>query len=34
VVATAEPGGTVLSGDKADLNALANHAERVTIQPV
>jgi hypothetical protein len=34
VVATAEPGGTVLSGDKADLNALANHAERVTIQHV
>jgi hypothetical protein len=34
VVATAEPGGTVLTGDVADLEALANHADRVTVQHV
>lgn len=32
VVATAEPGGTVLTGDFADLNALAAHAEDVLIE--
>jgi hypothetical protein len=32
VVATAEPGGTVLAGDFADLNALAAHAEDVLIE--
>lgn len=31
VVAMAEPGGTVLSGDIADLRALAAHAEDVII---
>ena len=34
VVAIAESGGTVLTGDEADLLALANHAERVTIHRV
>jgi predicted nucleic acid-binding protein len=34
LVATAEPAGTVLTGDDEDLNALASHAERVTIQRV
>jgi len=34
LVATAEPGGTVLSGDVADLEALAAHAQFVTIQPI
>jgi hypothetical protein len=32
VVATAEPGGTVLTGDLADLNALAAQAEDVLIE--
>jgi hypothetical protein len=32
VVATAEPGGTVLSGDVADLEALATHADGVTVE--
>ena len=32
VVALAEPGGTVLTGDQADLEALAAHAERVTVE--
>jgi hypothetical protein len=31
VVAMAEPGGAVLSGDIADLRALASHAEDVII---
>lgn len=34
VVALAEPGGTVLTGNRADLEALAAHAERVTIEVV
>jgi hypothetical protein len=34
VVALAEPGGTVLTGDRADLEALAAHADRVAIQVV
>lgn len=34
LVATAEPAGTVLTGDDADLNALASHADRVTIQRI
>ena len=33
-VATAEPGGTVLSGDVADLEALAAHAKLLTLQPI
>lgn len=34
LVATAEPGGIVFTGDEGDLNALANQADRVTIQRV
>lgn len=34
LVATAEPAGTVLTGDDEDLSALASHADRVTIQRV
>ncbi len=34
VTAVAEPGGTVLTGDLADLRALATHASDVTIEPV
>ena len=34
LVASAEPGGTVLSRDVADLKALAAHAEAVTIQRI
>jgi len=34
VTATAEPGGTVLTGDLADLRALAAHASGVTIEPL
>lgn len=34
VVAIAEPGGAVLSGDMADLRALASHAEDVIILKV
>jgi hypothetical protein len=34
LVATAEPGGTVLTGDADDLRALASHADMVTIQRV
>jgi len=34
VTATAEPGGTVLTGDPADLRALAAHASDVTIEPI
>lgn len=33
-VATAEPGGTVLTGDTADLNALARHADTVFIRRI
>lgn len=32
VIALAEPGGTVLAGDRADLEALAAHADRVTVE--
>ena len=34
VTAAAEPGGTVLTGDLADLRALADHASGVTIEAV
>ena len=34
VTATAEPGGTVLTGDLADLRALAGYATGVTIEPI
>ena len=34
VVALAEPGGTVLTGDKADIGALAAHAHEVTVETV
>jgi hypothetical protein len=34
VVATAEPGGTVLTGDPKDLTALAEHARGVTVRLV
>lgn len=34
VVALAEPGATVLSGDRRDLEALASHADGVTIEVV
>lgn len=34
LVATAEPAGTVLTGDEEDLDALASHADRVMIQRV
>ena len=34
VVAIAEPGGTVLTGDRADLEALAAHADDVTIDVI
>jgi hypothetical protein len=32
LVALAEPGGTVITGDRADLEALAAHADRVAIE--
>jgi predicted nucleic acid-binding protein len=32
VVALAEPGGTVLTGDVADIEALAAHADHVTVE--
>ena len=32
VVAIAEPGGTVLTGDRADIQALAPHADRVHVE--
>lgn len=32
VVATAEPGGTVLTGDVGDLGALASHADGVVFE--
>lgn len=34
VAAAAEPGGTVLTGDPADLRALAAHASQVTIEAI
>ena len=34
ITATAEPGGTVLTADLADLAALAAHASDVTIEPI
>ena len=34
VVALAEPGGTVLTGDKADIEALAAHAHHVTVETI
>ncbi len=34
VTAAAEPGGTVLTADIADLRALAVHATGVTIEPI
>ena len=34
VVALAEPGGTVLTGDPADISALAAHANDVSVQLV
>jgi hypothetical protein len=34
LVAVAEPGGTVLTGDPADLQALAAYGSDVTIEPV
>lgn len=34
VVAAAEPGGTVLSGDLDDLKALADHADGVAVERV
>ncbi len=32
VVSLAEPGGNVLTGDKADIEALAAHAHNVTVE--
>jgi len=34
VVALAEPGGTILTGDKADIEALAAFADRVIVQVI
>lgn len=34
VVALAEPGGTVLTGDRADLEALAAHADSVAVEAI
>jgi hypothetical protein len=34
VVAIAEPGGTVLTGDSADIKALAGHADGVAVEVV
>lgn len=34
VVALAEPGGTVLTGDRADIEALATHADRVRVHVI
>ena len=34
VTAVAEPGGTVLTGDLADLRALARHASDVTVEAI
>ncbi len=34
LVAIAEPGGTVVTGDRADLEALAAHADHVAIEVI
>jgi hypothetical protein len=34
LVALAEPGGTVITGDRADFEALAAHADRVAIEVI
>jgi hypothetical protein len=34
VVATAEPGGFVLTGDPVDLEALASHADHVVVEVI
>jgi len=34
VVAIAEPGGTVVTGDRADIEALAAHADRVSVEVI
>ena len=34
VVALAEPGGTILTGDTADIEALAAHAHHVTVETI
>ena len=34
VVALAEPGGTVITGDKADIEDLAAHAHHVTVETI
>ena len=34
VVATAEPGGSVLTGDREDLRALASYAEHVAVETI
>ena len=34
VVALAEPGGTVLTGDKPDIDALSAYAQAVGVEPV
>ncbi len=34
VVAIAEPGGTVLTGDRADIEALAAHTDRVNVEVI
>jgi hypothetical protein len=34
VVATAEPGGTVLTTDAGDLLALAQHADNVAVEAI
>jgi hypothetical protein len=34
LVALAEPGGTVITGDRVDLEALAAHADRVAIEAI
>jgi len=34
IVATAEPGGTVLTQDADDLRALASHSDRVKIEVI
>jgi hypothetical protein len=34
VVAAAEPNGTVLTGDEADITALAAHAQNVSVELV
>jgi hypothetical protein len=33
-VALAEPGGTVLTGDRHDIEALSSHAHAVGVEPV